>query len=610
MSGRLPSFRLLFAPGLASLAALVSAPADAAIVQGTIVLRNGDAPTGGPLVTEVGDPFVNDGGQVGMLATLDDGDHLVFVGGMVPWLGSAAPVPLFVTETEMDSTAAGGFVYAPNVDGLDGLWTDLGVLAVAGDPAEGFPMGVTYAFHGRPSMTADGAIYWIAGIDLDGSGDAEIQAFYRSPDGMPGNFELLLAGGDMIGADVLDDAFAGSDGGIDSDYGLSEDGAHRIHVLNVEGDPAFDGIVWVDDAVVMREGDPTGDGDGWGNFDLVSINAAGDYLVTGNTDGPPGTDEFIAVNGAIAVREGDMVGGVTLQSSASLRLATIDDMGHATHAWGYQMAASFRETVFFACNAADLANSSLPILTSFSDSIDVDGDMVGDFTVEDVLTSTDVATRSIGGTAFVYVEVELNDGDNVTQGVVELPVICCGNGMVDPGEECDDANAEDTDECLPTCVSATCGDGILQDGVEDCDDGNSDDTDECPSTCLAASCGDGFVQDGVEECDDGNQDDGDDCNADCTIPVVESTGAVDTGVDDTAGSASASGTGVEPDSGGVLDAGTLDTGTAGSDSDSAGSGDGDGGGCGCRTSQRPVTGVLGSLLALGLLGLGRRRSRR
>ncbi len=597
---------------MAAAALLAGASAQAAVVPGQVVLRTGDAPTGGPLVTEVFVPYVNDGGQLGTLATLDDGDHLVLVDGVVAWLGTNAGGPaLFISEYEMDSTAAGNFVYAPHVDGLDAVWSDAGLLAVAGDPAEGFPMGAVYAFHGDPSMTSDGAIYWIAGIDLDGTGDAEIQALYRSPDAMPGNFELLMAGGDIIGADVIDDAFSGSDGGIDSDYSVSEDGAHRIHVLNLEGDSAADGVVWVDDAFVMREGDPTGGGDGWSNFDLVSINATGDYLVSGNTDGPPANDEFLAVNGTIAVREGDIVGGVTLQTSASLRFATIDDLGHATHAWGYQMAGSFRETIFFSCNASDLANSSVPILTTSADSIDVDGDMVGDFTVEDVLGSTDIAAKAIGGSEFVYAAVELDDGNDVTQAIVEIPVICCGNGVIDPGEDCDDANPDDDDECLSTCVAASCGDGVIQDGVEECDDGNDDDTDDCPTTCAAAACGDGFVQDGVEECDDGNTDDGDDCSADCTIPVAESTGpGLDTGLDDTAGTgASASGTGVEPETGTPLDAGSSDSDAeTDTDTDTAGAG-GDGGGCNCRTDDRPGTGPLGSLLGLLLLSLGRRRPR-
>jgi cysteine-rich repeat protein len=47
--------------------------------------------------------------------------------------------------------------------------------------------------------------------------------------------------------------------------------------------------------------------------------------------------------------------------------------------------------------------------------------------------------------------------------------------------------------------------------VELCDDGNDIDTDACTNACEPATCGDGIVHEGVEECDDGNQVDGDGC---------------------------------------------------------------------------------------------------
>ena len=36
----------------------------------------------------------------------------------------------------------------------------------------------------------------------------------------------------------------------------------------------------------------------------------------------------------------------------------------------------------------------------------------------------------------------------------------CGNGAVDPGELCDDANAIDEDGCRRDCTLAFCGDGV------------------------------------------------------------------------------------------------------------------------------------------------------
>ncbi|MCX4245297.1 DUF4215 domain-containing protein [Paraliomyxa miuraensis] len=582
---------------------LASTSASAAVVPGRVILRTDDS-IGGVPVTAVYEPFVNDGGAVGLLATLQDGDHALLVDGAAVWQGSMfMGAFLGIGEPTMDSTAAGGFVYSPSANGVDALFTDMGQLAIANDQAVGYAPGSTYVFHSRPTMTADGTIYWVAGINTGGSPAADDKALYRTPDGTAGSIEVVLRTGDMVDGLVVDDAGSGSDGGVDSDYAISEDGAHRIHVLNVEGDSAFDVVVVVDDVVVMREGEPTGMGDNWASFDLVSINANGDYLATGNTDTDEATDEFLAYNGAITIREGDVIGGVTLQTQASLRFASINDQGQATHAWGYQMAGSFRETIFFSCNAADLGASSLPVLTTFADSIDVDDDMVGDFTVQNMLSTTAIAARGLGETPFVYALVELNDGTS-SNAVVEIPVICCGNGLVDPGEDCDDTNDDDTDDCLTTCLAASCGDGFLQDGVEECDDGNTDDGDECTSACLPAACGDGFVHDGVEECDDGNLEDGDGCRSDCTIePEPGTTGD---GLDESGGGSGGASAGTT--GGPMTGADASGTGETDTDTDSGGISDG-GGGCGCVAGQeRPLTGFAW-LLGLGVLGFGRRRRR-
>jgi cysteine-rich repeat protein len=45
----------------------------------------------------------------------------------------------------------------------------------------------------------------------------------------------------------------------------------------------------------------------------------------------------------------------------------------------------------------------------------------------------------------------------------------CGNGVVDPGEECDDGNDNDHDECTSLCLFPRCGDGFVWSGMEDCD---------------------------------------------------------------------------------------------------------------------------------------------
>ena len=86
----------------------------------------------------------------------------------------------------------------------------------------------------------------------------------------------------------------------------------------------------------------------------------------------------------------------------------------------------------------------------------------------------------------------------------------CGNGVVEPGEQCDLASKnDDHGACTTACLLPACGDGFLQPG-EECDAGpaNTDDGgyESCTHACShgAAYCGDHHVDaDEGEECDHG-----------------------------------------------------------------------------------------------------------
>ena len=97
----------------------------------------------------------------------------------------------------------------------------------------------------------------------------------------------------------------------------------------------------------------------------------------------------------------------------------------------------------------------------------------------------------------------------------------CGNGERDPGEECDDATANNDEltgasVCRTNCRRPYCGDGVIDEG-EACDDGaDGDRLDGCSDFCIRVGrCGDGIVQAAVETCDDGNLVSGDLCSSDC-----------------------------------------------------------------------------------------------
>ncbi len=59
----------------------------------------------------------------------------------------------------------------------------------------------------------------------------------------------------------------------------------------------------------------------------------------------------------------------------------------------------------------------------------------------------------------------------------------CGNGAMNPGEECDDGNMADGDGCTAKCKKNICGDSVLHKGVEECDDGNLKPDDGCSPHC-------------------------------------------------------------------------------------------------------------------------------
>jgi cysteine-rich repeat protein len=97
---------------------------------------------------------------------------------------------------------------------------------------------------------------------------------------------------------------------------------------------------------------------------------------------------------------------------------------------------------------------------------------------------------------------------------------CCGNGTVNQGEQCDDGNLVSGDCCSSSCHTEPicCGDGNLDPG-EQCDDFNAVSGDCCSATCQnepLCRCGNGALDFG-ETCDDGNTVDGDCCSAACQL---------------------------------------------------------------------------------------------
>lgn len=171
-----------------------------------------------------------------------------------------------------------------------------------------------------------------------------------------------------------------------------------------------------------------------------------------------------------------------------------------------------------------------------------------------------------GGPAGATGEIHPSAGD----GGIDLPLVRqpedtqagCGNGVLDPGELCDDGNSRSGDGCSASCrvvepdfscekpgspcvYQVKCGDGVLG-GDEQCDPpriGGGCGADcrfevgyvcdpppasppangPSPPSCHKTVCGDGD-REGTESCDDGNVIDGDGCSGVCSFEPDCSSG--------------------------------------------------------------------------------------
>ncbi len=119
-----------------------------------------------------------------------------------------------------------------------------------------------------------------------------------------------------------------------------------------------------------------------------------------------------------------------------------------------------------------------------------------------------------------------NDTVRLARYVVDV----CGNGVLEPGEACDDGNLASGDGCDANCTATACGNGVVTAG-EACDDGNLAGGDCCDPTCTpgpdGAPCDDGDACSAGDTCDAGRclagapRDcaDGETCTTDACDPI-------------------------------------------------------------------------------------------
>jgi MYXO-CTERM domain-containing protein len=537
-----------FVAAAALLGAMTAARhADAQPLPITVVVKDGDTPAGAPgAVTSLDTPITNGLGQVGFVGVAAGVTFVWFNTGIV-WLNTDATTHTLTNGSfdRMGVSDTGGFAYAPLADSLDSLWTHTGLMFLEGDPAPtmtSFPLSAI----GEPMMLPNGDIWWLGGVDTDADGFTEVEVIYATPAGMPGNTVAIAAGGTAVGTFTWDD-FAFDD----TDWMPSKNGAHHIiDGFNNSSSTADDGILVVDGAVVVQEGQSTGGSDFFTFVDDVSINDTGNYVFAGDTDGATEFDEYIAYNGTIVVREGDQLAGAPV--TFTVGGISINNLGHVAFIWSQPGFIASVETLYRACNAADIPNTT-DIIAFDEQLVDFNNDGIADGAISDFVNGS--PALHLGDDGWLYAEVTIDVGPTIDEAIVRFDVACCGDGNIGGNEACDDSGesatcnadcttascgdfvinitaGEDCDEggtetlvCNTDCTFAVCGDGVLNTtSSEACDDGGESAT--CDVDCTPAECGDGLLNPTAgEACEDGNMDDGDGCSSTCQFEGAGQGGA-------------------------------------------------------------------------------------
>lgn len=292
----------------------------------TKIVQEGDAvsyvvPGGGGLVAidSVGVlRFSGDSNSSGDLAfqfdTADGNAHIGLYEG----------APFTVARTQQGGLTRGGDTFAQSgFDGEIGLADDDSLIYGATVDQAGGATGLKSVWKNDTLVILEG--------DAAANGSTNFLDVHTTASGSPsfmgggpdsGHYTGVAPVNDVaIGASVTV-AGGGSfliDGFSEFDHDADDTAGNIVRADIDTGSSADDGIVLINGAAVasgagnLREGDLASDGlDNWDNFDLLDINSAGSYLVTGDTDGDSNSDEFVSIDGQILVRELDTVGGITI----------------------------------------------------------------------------------------------------------------------------------------------------------------------------------------------------------------------------------------------------------------------------------------------------------
>lgn len=223
----------------------------------------------------------------------------------------------------------------------------------------------------------------------------------------------------------------------------------------------------------------------------ISLSAAsaetGDNITCGGSYGTFNVAPNTATNFSLTLTchddtNGQIIGGVDVKTDACPKI--VFDYVVATPA-----AADVGNTIAVAGKAHDLDGKTLTY------SWKVATPATGTFSPVAGATSTLTCNNAKVG-EIVTVTADNGECTKALTTTVSCNNVLCGNGVVDPGEQCDKAISGVP---CPSDCTYVCGDGVAEAPVEDCDPGN---TANCTATCKTRpiACGDGWLTNG-EVCD-------------------------------------------------------------------------------------------------------------
>jgi hypothetical protein len=324
--------------------------------------------------------------------------------------------------------------------GLDGCWLDDLVVLNEEDPVPSLP-GQYSSFNSRVTASGAGTPVWVGGITDTQGGSTQNRCLFSGL-----GATVLIMGGDTL-TGVAEPVSTSS--GIDFDFRVSRFDTNWIDLILVASSSANDGVMVLNGEPViagggmMRENEPVPaelgglPGELWSSFDLLGVNEAGDFFVTGDTSADTALDEFVSINGAIILREGDTLdlGGSPATISGAIEGGYMNEQGDWAVTWDVEDGTVTVNREVLICNGEIVLAEGDPVDWNGDGVIDTHdmGAVLTDFTG---ITTVTVGPR-VGGAVKVYftADAELTGGA-VIEGFfcLEVPVESCPWDCGDPAD--------------------------------------------------------------------------------------------------------------------------------------------------------------------------------